>query len=247
MKLMWTTIAAAALLLTAGCQKTPSNATQNAPSTATDQNQAAQNPAGQGQAAAPGQQPANSAPTATTAPTPAPAATPAPPFQVAAGTSLPVVLTDSLSSKTNNPGDEFDATLASPVMVNGEVAIPKGSSVHGTVVDAKKQGTFKGEASLVVRITSITVRGKVYPISSSTYSGAEKGKGKRTAVVTGGGAALGALIGGLAGGGKGAAIGAGVGGGGGLAASGATGGKNVEFPSETRITFRLSQPITVDR
>jgi hypothetical protein len=139
-----------------------------------------------------------------------------------------VVLTDSLSSKVNKPGDEFDATLASPVMVNGEVAIPKGSSVHGAVVDVKKQGTCKGEANLAIRITSIMVRGKVYPISSSTYSGEEKGKGKRTAVVTGGGAALGALIGGLA-------------------ASGATGGKNVELPSETRIAFRLSQPITVDR
>jgi hypothetical protein len=32
-----------------------------------------------------------------------------------------------------------------------------------------------------------------------------------------------------------------------LAASGATGGKNVEFPAETRITFKLSHAITVER
>jgi hypothetical protein len=245
MKMKWVMIAAATLLLTAGCQKSPSNATQNTQSATTDQNQAAP-----GQAAAPAAQqvsPATAAPTVTPAPTQAPPPPPPQPFQIATGTALPVVLTDSLSSKVNKPGDEFDATLASPVMVNGEVAIPKGSSVHGAVVDVKKQGTCKGEANLAIRITSITVRGKVHPISSSTYSGEEKGKGKRTAVVTGGGAALGALIGGLAAGGKGAAIGAGVGGGGGLAASGATGGNNVELPSETRITFRLSQPITVDR
>jgi hypothetical protein len=74
-----------------------------------------------------------------------------------------------------------------------------------------------------------------------------KGKGKRTAAVTGGGAVVGALIGGLAGGGKGAAIGAGVGGGSGLAVSGATGGENVTLPVESRVTFKLTSPVTIDR
>jgi hypothetical protein len=156
-------------------------------------------------------------------------------------------MTTKLNSKTNGPGDPFSGSLASGVLINGEVAIPKGSKVRGEVVDAKKQGTFKGEAVLAIHLTNITIRGKDYPISSSTYGATVKGKGKRTAVVTGGGAALGALIGGLAGGGKGAAIGAGVGGGGGLAASGATGGENVTIASESRVTFKLTSPITVDR
>jgi hypothetical protein len=103
-----------------------------------------------------------------------------------------------------------------------------------------------GEAVLAIKLTSISVRGKLIPITSSTYGATVKGKGKRTAVVTGGGAAVGALIGGLAGGGKGAAIGAGVGGGGGLAASGATGGENVTLAAESRVTFKLTTPITVD-
>ena len=39
----------------------------------------------------------------------------------------------------------------------------------------------------------------------------------------------------------------GVGAGGGLAASGATGGKNVEFPAESSITFKLTEPVTIER
>jgi hypothetical protein len=90
------------------------------------------------------------------------------------------------------------------------------------------------------------LRSRKVTIATGAYGGTQKGKGKRTAVVTGGGAAVGALIGGLAGGGKGAAIGAGVGAGGGLAASGATGGKNVEFPAESRIAFKLTESVTIE-
>jgi hypothetical protein len=166
---------------------------------------------------------------------------------VPAGTEIPVILSSSISSKVNKPGENFEASVASPVMVGDGDAIPKGARVTGTIVDAKKQGTFKGAATLAIRLTNLTVHGKDYPITTDVYAGSQKGKGKRTAVMTGGGAAVGALIGGLAGGGKGAAIGAGVGGGGGLAASGATGGKNVEFPAESQISFKLSEDLTIER
>jgi hypothetical protein len=221
---------ATALLLLAGCGKSSNDV--NTPSN--------QPPPGQADTT----NPANTQSPAQT-PTAAPEAQQ--PIVVAAGTSIPVILSSTLNSRVNKPGEEFEAAVAAPIMIGGEEAIPKGARVRGTIVDAKKQGTFKGAADLAVRLTSIRVRGKEYDIATSTYAGTEKGKGKRTAVVTGGGAALGALIGGLAGGGKGAAIGAGVGGGGGLAASGATGGKNVEFPAESRLTFKLSRALTVDR
>src|SRR4029077_3377854 len=101
------------------------------------------------------------------------------------------------------------------------------------------------------------VRGKDYLISTHTWSDTEKGKGKRTAVVTGGGAGAGALIGGLGrggrwtggvgGGGKGAGIGAAIGAVGGLAASGGTGGQNVNLPAETKINFKLAKSLTIER
>jgi len=178
---------------------------------------------------------------------PEPPPPPPKPFVVPAGTEIPVILSSTINSRVANPGDEFEGSVGTDILVDGAVAIPKGSAATGTVVKSKKQGTFKGQADLAVKLTKLRVRGKGYLIDSSVFAATQKGKGKRTAVVTGGGAAIGALIGGLAGGGKGAAIGAGVGGGGGLAASGATGGKNVEFPAESRITFKLSEAVTIER
>src|ERR1017187_140519 len=80
--------------------------------------------------------------------TPAPA--PAPPIVVAAGTTLSVTVDQSISSKTNNPGDHFNASLAAPVMVGEMQAIPAGARVVGTVTDAKSAGRFKGHAELVL-------------------------------------------------------------------------------------------------
>jgi len=57
--------------------------------------------------------------------------------------------------------------------------------------------------------------------------------------------AIGAAIGAIAGGGKGAAIGAGVGAAAGVGGAMATRGKPATLPTETRINFRLSAPVTV--
>ncbi len=226
-------LSVAALLIT-GCEKSaPVNSAQNA---------APQ----QSPAAAPGANAAMNQSAPAQAPAPAPAPEPPKPIVVPAGTSLPIILSQSLSSKTSNAGEEFSGSLASSLSVDGAVAIPKGAEVRGVITKAKKQGTFKGQGDLAIRLASIRVNGKSYPISSSTYAESVKGKGKRSAVVTGGGAAVGALIGGLAGGGKGAAIGAGVGAGGGLAASGATGGENVVLAAERRVTFKLTESLTIN-
>jgi hypothetical protein len=255
---------AAGLLLLAGCGKSNTNSMQNA----TPQQAPAPNAQNSNQTATPQQSPAptpstSTAPEATPGQAPvqiptqeqaqaanpvnAPPPEPPKPFVVPAGTSLPVILATSISSYKNKAGEDFSGNLAAPILVDGEEAAPKGAKVTGTIVDAKKQGKFKGEALLTIRVTSITVRGKQYPIATHTWSDTQKGKGKRTAAITGGGAAVGALIGGLAGGGKGAGIGAAIGGGGGLAASGGTGGENVNLPAESKINFKLSKSMTIDR
>jgi hypothetical protein len=176
----------------------------------------------------------------------APAAAPEPqPVVVPAGTTLTVRLGESVGSKISSPGQSFSATLASPVTVDGNTVIPAGASARGTVVDAKPLGRFKGGALLELRLTSITVNGTEKTIESSAVARTEKGKGKRTAVLAGGGTALGAIIGGLAGGGKGAAIGALAGGGAGAGGAAFTGNKNIVIPAESALSFRLKSPLEV--
>jgi hypothetical protein len=190
---------------------------------------------------------------ATNTPTPAPSAPAPPPVEepkpepivIPAGTALTVTVDQALSSKSSQAGQTFLATLAQPVTVRGKTAIPKGASVTGTVISAKAKGKIKGEGELVLSLQSITIRGQNYPIQTGTLDSTVKGKGKRTAATTGGGAAGGALIGGLAGGGKGAGIGALVGAGAGLVGGAMTGNKQIEIPAESALTFTLSKSLTL--
>jgi hypothetical protein len=167
------------------------------------------------------------------------------PIVIPAGTRLTIKTGKALGSKSSQTGQTFAGTLAQPVSVEGRAALPAGSSVSGTVLTAKAKGKFKGEGQLDLTLTSIAVRGHTYPIQTAVLSSTQKGKGKRTAVTTGGGAAGGALIGGLAGGGKGAAIGALAGGGAGLVGGAMTGNKQIEIPAETPLSFTLSAPLTL--
>jgi hypothetical protein len=184
---------------------------------------------------------------------PAPAAStpapppPPPPVVVPAGTTLTVRLGGALGSKISSAGDSFSATLASDVTVNGNTVIPKGATARGTVVDAKALGKFKGGAVLEVRLTSISINGGDVSIDTSAVTREEKGKGKRTAVLAGGGTAFGAIVGGLAGGGKGAAIGALAGGGAGTAGAAYTGNKDIVLPAESALSFRLKADLTVNQ
>jgi hypothetical protein len=179
-------------------------------------------------------------------PPPPPVEKPKPqPIVVPAGTTLTVTVGQALSSKTSQTGQTFIATLAQPVTVGGRTAIPAGSTVSGTVVSAKSKGKIKGQGELNLALTSVTVRGQTHNIQTGVLDNTVKGKGKRTAVATGGGAAGGALIGGIAGGGKGAGIGALVGAGAGLLGGTLTGNQQIEIPAESALSFRLSAPLTL--
>jgi BON domain len=167
------------------------------------------------------------------------------PIVIPAGTALTVTVDQALSSKTSQPGQTFLATLARPVSIDGKTAIPKGASLTGTVITAKEKGKIKGEGQLSIALNSVTVHGQEFSIQTTPLDSTVKGKGKRTAVTTGGGAAGGALIGGIAGGGKGAGIGALVGAAGGLVGGALTGNKQIEIPAETPLTFTLSKSLTL--
>jgi hypothetical protein len=156
---------------------------------------------------------------------------------------LTVRLQEALSSKTNTQGDPFNATLAQPLVVGGKSVVPAGSSVSGTVTEAHKAGRFKGGATLDIALNTIAIGSHTYQISTLTMSQTSKGKGKRTAVMAGGGAGVGALIGGLAGGGKGAVVGALVGGGAGTAGAGLTGNRDISMPAESAVSFQMTNSL----
>ena len=167
------------------------------------------------------------------------------PLIVPADTVIQVVLDQAISSKTARSGDNFPATVEAPVEVEGKVAIPKDARANGVVRDGKAAGRFKGGASLVLELTSVTVAGRDYEIQTSPAAMSSKGKGKRTAAMVGGGAAGGAAIGGLAGGGKGAAIGALIGAAAGTGGAGLTGNRDITLGAETPLDFKLLQPVKI--
>jgi len=167
------------------------------------------------------------------------------PVTLPEGTVLTVRLNETVSSKSNNSGDKFTGTVEEPVEAEGKVVIPKGSEVTGTVTDAKPLGKIKGSASLRLVLNSVTVKDAKYDIETSAVARSLQGKGKRTAEIGGGGAALGGIIGGLAGGGKGAALGILAGGGAGVAGGAFTGNKDIVLPAETTLSFKLLKPVEV--
>ncbi len=192
-------------------------------------------------AAAPAQPP-------TVAEPPVPAA-PAPPqpkiVTIPEGTEVRIQMIDSVSSDKNKIGSTFLASLQAPLVVENEVVVPKGVDVHVKLLDAKSAGKFKGSSELHLALDSLEFQGIRYPLTSSTYDQVGDSRGKQTAKRVGIGAAVGTAIGAIAGGGKGAAIGAGVGAGAGTAAQVFTKGKQVQVPSETKLDFRLEEPVQI--
>jgi hypothetical protein len=177
-----------------------------------------------------------------------PAIPPPPPRQVTlnAGTQISVRLIDGLTTQRNNTGDTFTGSLDQPLVVDGLVIAERGARVEGRVVSADKGGKVSGVATLEVQLTRIHLSdGQAISVQSESFAKhAEQTRGTDAAKV-GGGAAIGAIIGAIAGGGKGAAIGAGAGGGVGAGDVLLTRGKPAVLPSETRISFRLSTPVTI--
>jgi hypothetical protein len=195
------------------------------------------------------------APVAVAAPPPPPPAAVVPPppppepkpvkVEIPVGSTLAVRMIDSIDSEVNRAGETFRATLDAPISVEGEEIIPAGTDVSVRLAEAKSAGKFAGRSELQLELSWIEFQGRRYTVDSSTYEQVGSSRGKNTAAKVGGGAAIGAIIGAIAGGGKGAAIGATVGAGAGAGAQVFTKGQQIKVPSETRIDFRLDQPIVV--
>jgi BON domain len=197
--------------------------------------------------------------TRTPPPAPAPVGPPPPPPQAAAplpppppvartvtlpaGSTIPIRITQTLDSATTQEGESFSGAVATNIIEDGMVMIPRGAPVTGRVTEVHEAAHFKGSSLLTIELTSINSRGERISLTTQPYSVEGKGRGKNTAVKAGVGAAAGAVLGGIFGGGKGAAIGAAAGGGTGVGINAVTKGQQVQIPSETVVRFVTTNAI----
>jgi hypothetical protein len=164
---------------------------------------------------------------------------------IPAETRISVRTIDAIDSTKSLVGDRFQASLAEPLALDGNVVVPKGALIYGRLTESKESGTFTGRSLLRLELTGIVVNEKTVPVVTGEYEATGKSRGASTAKRTVGGAALGAIIGAAAGGGQGAAIGAGVGAGAGAGSEIIIRGDQVKVPSETLLDFTLQQDVSI--
>jgi hypothetical protein len=167
------------------------------------------------------------------------------PVTVAPGTLIKVRTSEPVNSKKAKPGTPIEFTVVRDVYAAGALAIPRGATMHGEVVDVQQSGALGGSPELALKLESLDLGGRSYAIDSAPFSIKGPNKAGRTAGSAFGGAILGAIIGGAVGGGGGAAIGAGAGAVGGTAASAASPGPQIWIPAEAMIDFHLNSPVTI--
>ena len=181
---------------------------------------------------------------------------------VPAGTKLPVILENGISTHSAKPGDSVYFQTAFPVTQDNRIIIPVGSYVRGAILEAKRPGRVKGRGEIRLRLDTLilpngyTINLNAAPTSGDT-GGKEKvdsegkiegdsSKGRDVATVAstaGQGAIIGAIAGRTA---KGAGIGAGIGGAVGLAAVLLTRGPEVELPRGSTLDIVLERSLTLD-
>ncbi len=187
--------------------------------------------------------PAPSGPTVSAVPQPPPAPVS---VSIPAGTMLTIRIDQHISVKTSHAGKTFTGEMVDPVLASdNSVLVPKGALVGGVVDVSHRRGHFKGRSLLELRLTSLTLNGTQYPLTTRDVARSKKGKGRRSTGLIAGGAGLGMLVGGVATGGVGLVAGGLVGGGAGTAAAGLTGNRDIEIPAESIVHFKLADDLVV--
>jgi len=165
-------------------------------------------------------------------------------FTVPAGTVITVRMIDSIDTDVTGAGERFRASIDDPVVVDGNVVIPRNADATVQIMRVEQAGKISGSDEIALKLLDVTVNGKPYELATNYAEVKTEGKGKQTAKTTAVTTGIGAALGGIFGGGKGAAIGAGAGAATGVAVSAAR-GKQLKIPSETRLDFVLRSPLPV--
>lgn len=97
------------------------------------------------------------------------------PLAVPAGTPVPLETAEPLSSQSKVKGDLVQLRVAQDVMVDGQIAVPRGTRAIGQVVDAQARGGFGTSGILTIRPLYATIGGKTLRLSGSIGERASAG------------------------------------------------------------------------
>jgi len=180
-----------------------------------------------------------------------------PPVVVPAGTVIPIVLTNSVSTKTSHDGDGVYGKTTFPITVDNKIVVPEGSFVRGKISEIRRPGKVKGKGELTLSFqTLILPSGISIPIYTSLSGSSSTGERKGEATIEGDSSkgddaktvgqttAAGAGVGGIAGHSvKGIGIGGAAGAAAGTAAVLLTRGKDLVLGPGTTLEIVLDRPI----
>jgi len=184
--------------------------------------------------------------------------------EIPKGTHVLLRMMNSISTRTAAEGNQVYLQTATPVAVNGEMVVPPGTYVQGSVSHAKRGGRVKGRAELGIRLETMTFAGgkmvkisprlgtvdsgengqKVDDKESQVKAGTTRGKDAgQVAILAGTGAAIGGLADRSF---KGAGIGGGVGTAVGLARVLLTRGNEVELRQGTTLDVVFDRDVVIE-
>ena len=183
--------------------------------------------------------------------------------EIPAGTHVLLRMVSSVSTRTTKAGDQVYLQTASPIAGGGQMLVPVGTYVQGTVLEARRSGRVKGRAQIALHLDTLTfASGKVYQIEPHVDSVASDQNGQRVvdnegtvkqagnkledvgriAILAGSGAGIGGIADRSW---SGAGIGAGVGGAVGLATALLTRGKEIDLRQGTTLDVIFDRPLTI--
>jgi hypothetical protein len=94
---------------------------------------------------------------------------------IPAGEHVLLRMVNSVNTRTAKPGDQVYLQTASPIAANGQILVPVGTYVQGTVQESKRSGRVKGRAEIALHLETLTLANgqafKIAPHLASVDSG----------------------------------------------------------------------------
>src|SRR5579883_2796693 len=86
---------------------------------------------------------------------------------IPAGTSFRVRTGDPIDVDVTQAGMTFRGSIDDPIMLGGDVVVPRGAAVMIVAAKVEQGGKMKGSDTVSLKVNSITVRGRTYPVVTS--------------------------------------------------------------------------------